>query len=165
MEGSTLSGNARQDHDPAWSRRDLFSLALWATGVVIVAGLAYQLVLASTADKTQETAAGLFLIIVTPALFGIAAGALIRPSGPHDEVVLFAAVDAACVAAAVFLQAGSPQCPPPDAVAGCEQGYLIGAPVVGAVCLVPSLAGAAIGRDCMAVASARSVTQSGRSPV
>ena len=119
-------------------------LTLWGVAAAIVVGALNQYLFTTTLDAGTGLALIGVLVVGAPVILGLLGGVFVRADRPHQEVLLIAAVGAACVFVALDLlwNASPTAC---SAANGCDVSLGFGAALVAGLSLVPFLTGTALG--------------------
>jgi hypothetical protein len=146
-----------------WRPVDALSVLIWAIVTVSATALWYQWLAAQTAQGVEPDWGKVLSLIVAPLLglslgMGAIAGALIRRDGPKVELLLLAAIGAACLVFTVsgIASSDATQCDPNS---GCDVSYGMGAILEFPFVLVPFLGGTAIGRAVVVLLRRRRPTE------
>lgn len=145
-----MSGDSAINEGPdiRWRTTDKVGLLLWVGSIIGVSILWNQW--AVSHYSLDETVSGGILVaffVVVPLVFGAIAGFWIRRNGRWRELLLLAGIGAAWIALALYLQwVQDPRVCKPDSGTGCDTGFSIGATFIFAICYVPFLLGAGVGK-------------------
>ena len=130
------------------SKADAIAIGVWVAGTVAASVLWYQWALAHRDLPIEMAWASIIAFFVSvPLVSGLLSGLLIRRDGRWLEILVFAALGAACVVSALYSQAvqDARECSPDPGI-DCDTGYALGAMLIFAICYVPFLAGAGVGK-------------------
>jgi uncharacterized RDD family membrane protein YckC len=121
--------------------------AVWAIAIAIVTAVWMEWALGLTEAGGQIPPASFALVFLgLPVVSGALAGPAIHRKGDWADVLVFAAIGAASLAAGAYAVAtGDPRACAPDC-AGTDLSFGFGAAIVACVVFVPFLAGSALGR-------------------
>jgi hypothetical protein len=138
-------GMASVTNRPNDTWRDWIGLALWGAAAAAVVGALNQRLFLATLDSAAALTMIGILVVAAPFMLGLIGGGLIRVDRPHKEVLVIAAVGAACVFATldVLWNATPNACTEPD---GCDISLGFGAALTAGLSFMPFLGGTALGR-------------------
>lgn len=160
-----MNANVRQTNE--LTRADAIAISAWAAGIVAATVLWYQSALAHRDLPIEIAWASIIVFFVgVPLASGLVSGLLIRRDGHWLEILAFAALGAACVALALYVQAvEDARVCMPDPGTGCDTGFTLGAMLIFAICYVPFLVGAGVGKAVALRGTPRSATRVSVPPV
>ena len=141
-----------------WTNKDGILLLLWAFPIIPTTVIWNQFVFQPGLDKQTLLLGLVGFIVGVPFVFGAMAGGLLRRDGPWLEVLLTAFIGAACISLTLFEQwINDPRACVQGPDSPCDISLGISMVLSFAVCFVPFLAGAAMGKGVLAALRAITV--------